>query len=283
MDPKDIKPNDSGHEVPFRWWIWAVFLVVVLWLLSYLLITEYSGEGVTFLGDRGTFGDMFGAVNSLFSGLAFATLIYTVLQQRAELQATREEMKQQSREWVKQNEVLSRQAFEGSFFQMLNMLDDAARSAFVRHDRILGGGSDGKHEGDSAFQLIFQEFSEVLGFIQASVECQHLPHLTVVRDTVTEIMRKHEDGFFRYLDALANIAAFVVQSSPEGTKLYSRLMRSQMSNEQLCFVFYVCMSLDAHEDLRRNLDRLNFFESVPATLYIHPSHPEIYFDAEVKS
>lgn len=100
MDPKDIKPNDSGHEVPFRWWIWAVFLVVVLWLLSYLLITEYSGEGVTFLGDRGTFGDMFGAVNSLFSGLAFATLIYTVLQQRAELQATREEMKQQSREWV---------------------------------------------------------------------------------------------------------------------------------------------------------------------------------------
>lgn len=81
MTPKDIKPNDSGHEVPFRWWIWAVFLVVVLWLLSYLLITEYSGEGVTFLGDRGTFGDMFGAVNALFSGLAFATLIYTVLQQ----------------------------------------------------------------------------------------------------------------------------------------------------------------------------------------------------------
>lgn len=42
--------------------------------------------------DRGTFGDMFGAVNSLFSGLAFATLIYTTFLQRWELRETRKEL-----------------------------------------------------------------------------------------------------------------------------------------------------------------------------------------------
>ncbi len=49
---------------------------------------------------RGQFGDLFGAVNALFSGLAFAGLIYAILLQRedlalqrTELELTREELK----------------------------------------------------------------------------------------------------------------------------------------------------------------------------------------------
>ena len=42
--------------------------------------------------DKGTFGDMFGAVNALFSGLAFAGLIYTAMMQREELELQREEL-----------------------------------------------------------------------------------------------------------------------------------------------------------------------------------------------
>lgn len=42
--------------------------------------------------DRGTFGDMFGAINALFSGLAFATLIYTIHLQRYELGLQRIEL-----------------------------------------------------------------------------------------------------------------------------------------------------------------------------------------------
>ncbi len=34
--------------------------------------------------DRGLFGDMFGAMSALFSGLAFAGIVYTILLQRAE-------------------------------------------------------------------------------------------------------------------------------------------------------------------------------------------------------
>lgn len=41
---------------------------------------------------RGQFGDVFGAANALFSGLAFAGLIYTVLLQREELGLQRKEL-----------------------------------------------------------------------------------------------------------------------------------------------------------------------------------------------
>lgn len=42
--------------------------------------------------ERGTFGDMFGAVNALFSGLALAGVIYTILLQRHELALQRKEL-----------------------------------------------------------------------------------------------------------------------------------------------------------------------------------------------
>ena len=54
-----------------------IFVVVLVWLFSGILLIDQP--------ERGTLGDMFGAVNSLFSGLAFAGLIYTILLQKNEL------------------------------------------------------------------------------------------------------------------------------------------------------------------------------------------------------
>lgn len=42
---------------------------------------------------RGQFGDKFGAVNSLFSGLAFAGIIFTIFLQKRELTLQRQELK----------------------------------------------------------------------------------------------------------------------------------------------------------------------------------------------
>lgn len=61
-------------------------------LLCIVIIWATSGWLLHPMEARGTFGDMFGAVNALFSGLAFATLIYTVFLQRRELQLQRKEL-----------------------------------------------------------------------------------------------------------------------------------------------------------------------------------------------
>lgn len=280
MDTKDIKQAEGdGHDVPFKWWIWAIIGVVVLWVLSAILISAFSEEGFS-MGERGTFGDMFGAVNALFSGLAFATLIYTVLQQRAELKATRAEMQQQSQEWVKQNAVLSLQAFEGSFFQMLRMLEEAAKSVFLQHERFMSKGFWDKQLGDQAFELFVQEIAELRAYTRDAVTDGEATELGIMKASIGAAMEKYGTGFFRYLDALTNVAGFVVKSSLAEKKIYAQLMRSQMSNEQLQFVFYVCMTGGDYLDLRQRLDRLNFFESLPTDLFIHPCHPVIYYDAE---
>ena len=96
--------------------------VIIVWALTFLLFFMSDSE------KRGQFGDMFGAVNALFSGLAFAGLIITLILQRRELslqrdelEQTREELKNQREEFEKENETLRYQRFENLFYNMLNL------------------------------------------------------------------------------------------------------------------------------------------------------------------
>jgi hypothetical protein len=103
----------------------SVLLVAGLWFvnLCYSFTTNNANE----------MGDSFGIVNSLFSGLAFAGLIVTILLQKEELKEQRKEiiqqtkaLNQQSKELESQKVVLenqllhsNHQRFETTFFNMI--------------------------------------------------------------------------------------------------------------------------------------------------------------------
>src|SRR5687768_14058386 len=76
-------------------------MVVVLWISCWILassLINVNSSATNSWSMRGQFGDMFGAVNALFSGLAFAGIIYTILLQREELEAQRKELRATRRE-----------------------------------------------------------------------------------------------------------------------------------------------------------------------------------------
>ena len=78
--------------------IWFIILGVIvigaLWVGSWFLI-DLNIENPT---NRGTFGDKFGAINSLFSGLAFIGLIVTLIYQKEELELQRQELAETRKE-----------------------------------------------------------------------------------------------------------------------------------------------------------------------------------------
>lgn len=78
------KPSRSQ----FKTLLSMLVFVIIIWVLSGVII-YYLGSNWT---DRGTIGDMFGAVNALFSGFAFAALIYTIILQREEIGINRTEI-----------------------------------------------------------------------------------------------------------------------------------------------------------------------------------------------
>ncbi len=166
-----------------RIWIWfVVAFVVIMWATTLGLLYWDDTEK---LGDIGKFGDMFGAVNALFSGLAFAGMIYAIWLQSQELRRTNEEMGGQSemlelqkneltktneqmelqneslrlqnqelietrKEFKMQNETLSLQRFENTFFQLLNLyheiIDKVDCTGFFNHD-----GDKGKKQREGLY------------------------------------------------------------------------------------------------------------------------------------
>lgn len=62
--------------------------ILVVWGASWILIVQFEDNAEK----RGTFGDMFGAVNALFSGGAFAGVIFAILLQQQELRLQRKEL-----------------------------------------------------------------------------------------------------------------------------------------------------------------------------------------------
>ena len=87
--------------------LWLAFsLVTVLWLFNGFIYPLL----VPSLDARAANGDAFGAVNALFSGLAFAGLIYTILMQREELALQREELRLQREQMAETKEEIAKQA-----------------------------------------------------------------------------------------------------------------------------------------------------------------------------
>ncbi len=70
----------------------TITVIVVLLIAGFWLWAYFSLRNDSYV-ERGTFGDMFGAVNSLFSGLALAGIILTILLQRKELALQRQELR----------------------------------------------------------------------------------------------------------------------------------------------------------------------------------------------
>lgn len=117
----DIKNNDSWG----KYMMWACIIVLLIMVVAYIVISCSFSD----MAKRGQFGDMFGALNALFSGLAFAGLIITIRQQHIDLdyqwqtvKQTNDEMERQTKEFEIQNRTLKRQQFDNTFFELLRML-----------------------------------------------------------------------------------------------------------------------------------------------------------------
>ena len=96
-----------------KYFAWSAVGVVLSCIIYWSVIT-YLILPTNCNGERGQFGDMFGAITALFTGLAFAGLIITILLQSQELKETRHEFKQQNR-------TLIFQRFENTFFNLISV------------------------------------------------------------------------------------------------------------------------------------------------------------------
>ena len=205
-------------------------------------------------GDRGVFGDMFGALTALFSGLAFAGIIFTILLQKEELELQRQELKLTRKEFeltrqefIGQNVTLRKQRFENTFFNLLNY-----------HTRIIEGlyYYDGhKHEGHDALRNFFDR---VIGFSKTEYpRFQAVNNLTadinlidrVYLERFLNLVCKHwfvsvRSNFYLYFQIITQLFKLIMESelleSDKERNYYAQIIRDQMSSYEKNY-FYVLL------------------------------------------
>ncbi|MBK8567704.1 MAG: hypothetical protein IPN76_31390 [Saprospiraceae bacterium] len=95
------KNNKKDNDWSWLWFIGVSIGALIIWSRTIQIGTYISknclpeGHGLSL----GEIGDMYGSVNAIFSGLAFAGIIITILLQRKELKSQREELEDTRKEF----------------------------------------------------------------------------------------------------------------------------------------------------------------------------------------
>lgn len=222
---------------------------------------------------RGLFGDKFGAVNALFSGFAFAGIIFTILLQRRDLQQTRSAFEDQT-------ETANLQRFDSTFFRLLALhnditfkLDDLGnkgRSSFEAFiERVKAADKDfpvfmalsklGREEvrtirdgGEISIEkypMLTQTDVENIrsslasgkagcdNFLEVDIET----HEKKIRDAYTKVAEEHIDRYSHYFRNLYHLLRFIDETElieDAHRERYVKFVRSQLSEIELVSLFY---------------------------------------------
>lgn len=253
------------------------FVVIAMWAGMWVWIDTYvqpTTSTETVGAARGTFGDKFGAINALFSGLAFAGLIATILLQRRELAETREAFE-------KQVVNVDFQRFDSTFFQLialhnditskLSVLSRDGRQAFVAFNEQLKQADD---DFPAYIALSKLERPEVRSILQSRIipescksklEEADIANITEslaavgtkacdnyldenqdmqerkIEAAYTRAALVHIDSFSHYFRNLYHLLRFIKESKlidDVEKRRYAKVLRSQLSEPELLALFY---------------------------------------------
>jgi len=257
--------------------VFLIWLGVAYWIDLTIIGMEGAKLETNAIEARGLFGDKFGAVNALFSGLAFAGIIFTIFLQRRDIDQTRTA-------FDNQNKTANHERFDSTFFQIL-----------LLHNDITSRLSDLEMEGRKSF-VAFNEKIRQLGeyyplyvalakidreavrqirdtkslaaispdklsaadrqnievalkdgpagcdnFLDESLEM----HERIIKNTYTKAASEHIDSYSQYFRNLYHLLKFIRDSKliDESEKLlYIKIVRSQLSEPELVALFYNSIS-----------------------------------------
>lgn len=244
---------------------------VVMYTLWYFIDTKivFDENTKNELEMQGSFGDQFGMINALFSGLAFSGIIFTLLLQRKDLKETKESM--------------AHERFSNTFFQLLNLHIEITKNLSFR-----------SHSGTSSIEAFLEQMKnnstdfhlfcalqkidrenvrkiktekkipdDIIPNLSnadiSNIEAALLENIDGFENYLDTDKKMHKDkidkaysntvaecidNFSHYLRNLYHMLKFVDETNlikDHEKETYVKFIRSQLSDKELIFIFYNCL------------------------------------------
>lgn len=258
-----------------------VLSIVILLILGYGGIIIYFSWPIT-LGNvdkAGVFGDSFGVLTSLFSGLAFAGIVLTILLQREELQLqrkelslTREELKLTREELQKQHITIKHQNFENTFFQMLRLHNDIVNAIDLRDSsmatrNVISTGRD-----------CFVTFYNRITFFYQHEKRENPGQSEdkYLEDGYSKFWKETQKDLGHYFRYLYTIFKFVDSSDVDDKRFYTNIVCAQLSDHELLVLFYNCLYIPGVEKFKPLAEKFAIFDNLPESQLINSDHKNLF-------
>ncbi len=222
-----------------------VFFITIIFIADELHFSIYPSLS---LGNLGIFGDSFNVLTSLFTGLAFAGVVISVILQTQELKEAREEFKGQK-------EALENQEFDNKFFQMLNLFNNIINNLEykIKPTNII--------KGKQIFPILKKKLEEKIKPDSYEIEEDTYKHF---KSVFKEFNNDFDISFKYYFINLYQILKYIDKNSNsiEEAKEYTNIVRAQLSKNELVLLFYNAIGvIDFSKDKYKILvEKYAFFE-----------------------
>jgi len=262
--------NGEGSQTT-RWGLVLGSLVVIVLLLltaNFYVVRCLFGD----IESPGIFGDLFGASNALFSGLAFAGVIIAILLQRKELslqrkelEQTRNEMKEQRKQFEAQSEEMKKQNIERAFHSLIVAHNEIRGSIEWRGDTA---DASGLMVGRDALGKYYGEFlgaAEGIEFFDEEFTPRRRQELLLPHYDEWLTGKKHQ--VLPFFNHFAVILRFLSRHHFGRDSLFSEQLRASLSPWELALIFYDCSLRPASRIDADVFNQLGFSEDIaPGTL-----------------
>ncbi|ENY82804.1 putative phage abortive infection protein [Sphingopyxis sp. MC1] len=216
----------------------------------------------------GEFGDFFGGVlNPLLTFLTFMGLLITIILQHTELRESREEFARSADALEFQNKAIERQNFEATFFQMLTLHNTIVSSIDLQSkDGMVTTGRDCFRVFYTRLTKLYREKQEKPPRAGAGGDADR----TKVVAAYNDFWRDHQLELGHYFRYLYNVIRFVKESGV-GSARYLRLIRAQLSDQELLLLFYNCLTPQG-EKFRELVEEFSLLDNLPRIRLLEKEH-----------
>ena len=293
MNTKDLQKAISRS----RWFVAIIFgFTIGAYAVWFFVMQEQEISSNS--SDWGAFGDFIGGLlNPLVAFSAFYWLTVSVLIQKQELSETRVALVESSIALKEQSKTQSRQRFEGTFFQLLSLHQEIVNSIDLYN-------SDNNHSttGRDCFNVFYERFEKqfnttIYYLINPSKKKPGLnleppnvynlldekarkfsPKIETINSAYLEFYDKNQSEIGHYFRSLYNIIKFIHNSDIENKRLYSNLVRAQLSINEMTLLFYNCLSDLGRKKFKPLIEEYSLLKGIPNKVLISTLEHKKHYD-----
>ncbi|WP_258009825.1 putative phage abortive infection protein [Bacillus thuringiensis] len=224
---------------------------------------------------------MGGSTEPFFNIASILLILATIAIQREELTLTRDELKLTRDEFKEQNTTLLIQRFENTFFQMVNLHNNLT-SKLRKNVSRSGGYTEIELHGKAVITEALSELKVIYRQKSWSGEMSIEETLGIIKFSYATLYKDYDNELGNYFRNLYHIIKFIDESDINEKQTYIRIIRAQLSTDELILLLYNGLSDYGSTEVLKLLKRYNFLHNIEnrKELMLKENDYEIYLNYE---